>query len=820
MEIVTPMRIRRPVHMFLALAAVPAAAFPAQDADSPGRLAALVERLEEARVQAHIPGMSIAIVQGGEVVLARGFGQADIERGTPADASTLFAIGSTTKAFTATVVGMGVDEGQLSWDDPVTKHLPGFRLNVMSEDPGAECTLRDLLSHRHGFVRMSMLWMSGVLTRSEVLGHAANAEPLVEFRKEFRYSNVAYLAAGEAAAAAMGASWDATISKRIFEPLGMSASTVSLDGAQKGQALLSHGYRWNDGSEQPSKVPAVGLDSIAPAGGIYSNANDMARWIQCLLGRGELAGTRVVSERSLETTWTPQIPMGDDSAYGLGWMLHEHRGRRVVEHGGAIDGFTAQVTLLPDERIGYVLLMNLDVSPLREASIPMVLDALLAPEVVEPAETPEPEEIVAAAQPTDLALCSGVYLANFARFRDAKFQVKVVEDRLQVTIPGQGESFLEGPNEDGRWALDITDRIAISFQGAADEPQRALIVHQGAFAFEVPREGVEPVAAPDPEAFKPYVGTYRRDHGGKLVKMIVANGQLVMEDKGNWLALRTPDEDGSAPLRARSDQGATFSLDGEGQAESFVFRGQAGDRQFTRVVEGVDLPSVREILALRGTKARVKALRAARGTKTTGTVQQPQAGLQGSFVIFAERKENYATHMHFGVMGSLRDWTNGDSAWRHNPLQGTTQLTGPEFIQAQLSHPAALAGDWRRHFDRVSVTRAADVGDRKAYVVRLEKKSLPHRFYWVDAETGDVVRIEQTFVARGQRIPLETRMSDFREINGIRTAHRIVHENPATGRTVLTIEGIETGLHHGEDVFMPPIGKAASLGRAAGQTDK
>jgi CubicO group peptidase (beta-lactamase class C family) len=141
------------------------------------RLEKLAEQLEAAREAGHIPGMSIAIVKDDEIVWARGFGLADVAGERPADENTIYAVGSTTKAFTATLVGMLVDEGKASWDDPVTQYLPYFDLAIRTDDENAECLLRDLLSHRHGFARMGILWFGSTLSREEVLRTAAGAEP-------------------------------------------------------------------------------------------------------------------------------------------------------------------------------------------------------------------------------------------------------------------------------------------------------------------------------------------------------------------------------------------------------------------------------------------------------------------------------------------------------------------------------------------------------------------------------------------------------------------------------------------------------------------
>jgi CubicO group peptidase (beta-lactamase class C family) len=196
---------------------------PALAGDEPTleqRLEKLTEDLERARVDAHVPGLSIAVVKDGEVILARGLGLADVEGERAAEAATIYAIGSTTKAFTATLIGTLVDEGTLGWDDPVTRFLPWFDLQVKSDDPEATCTLRDLLSHRHGFTRMGLLWSSGDVPRETILRTAAKAEPFSAFRKEFHYCNVAFLAAGVAAGEAAGSTWDELMVERLIEPWG------------------------------------------------------------------------------------------------------------------------------------------------------------------------------------------------------------------------------------------------------------------------------------------------------------------------------------------------------------------------------------------------------------------------------------------------------------------------------------------------------------------------------------------------------------------------------------------------------------------------
>ena len=159
---------------------------------------------------------------------------ADVEKKTPVTPNTPFFIGSATKAFTATLVGMLVDEGRMQWDDPVEKYLPEFKLAVQSKDPNDRATLRDVLSHRTGFTRMAFLETNTGLSSDEILRRASSAEALAPFRQRFLYNNVHYLAAGSAAAAAAGTSWDALMKARILAPLGMAATRTSLREAWNG----------------------------------------------------------------------------------------------------------------------------------------------------------------------------------------------------------------------------------------------------------------------------------------------------------------------------------------------------------------------------------------------------------------------------------------------------------------------------------------------------------------------------------------------------------------------------------------------------------
>ncbi|MFC2069355.1 serine hydrolase domain-containing protein, partial [Chloroflexota bacterium] len=272
------------------------------------KLDLLVEQLEQQRQTLHVPGMAIAVVKDDEVILAHGFGVASVEKKTPVTPETIFAIGSSTKAFTSTLVGMLVDEGKMDWDDSVSKYLPYFQMNVESDNESAEITLRDALSHRTGFTRMGLLFASGQIPREEVLLDSTKAEPYVPFREIFYYSNVMYMSAGVAAGKAADADWDKLVKKRIFKPLDMDSTTTSVIQAEN-DSRLSSGYLWDEDLQVYEYKPMRNMDNIGPAGTINSNVLDMAQWLRLQLGRGEYEGRCLISEENLRETGRTKLKL-------------------------------------------------------------------------------------------------------------------------------------------------------------------------------------------------------------------------------------------------------------------------------------------------------------------------------------------------------------------------------------------------------------------------------------------------------------------------------------------------------------------------------
>ncbi|NIM48777.1 MAG: serine hydrolase, partial [Gemmatimonadales bacterium] len=248
-----------------------------------------------------VPGLAIAVVKDDSVVYAKGYGARAVGADERVDAETVFGIMSMTKAFTATAMGMLVDEGKVRWDDPVTDYLPGFR--VYNEWVTREVTIRDLLSHRMGVARGDFLWFGTGYSRDEVVHHIRYLEPVAGFRAQYGYSNNMYITAGQLIAAVTGMSWDDFVRRRVFGPLRMTSSSTSVWELAGVENRASPHEELNDVLQV---VPYRSLDNEAPGGSINSNVLDMAKWARFQLAGGEFEGRRLISAEALAETHTPQ----------------------------------------------------------------------------------------------------------------------------------------------------------------------------------------------------------------------------------------------------------------------------------------------------------------------------------------------------------------------------------------------------------------------------------------------------------------------------------------------------------------------------------
>ena len=320
--------------------------------------------------QFQVPGAAIAVVKDGRVLLAKGYGVRRLGEPAAVDPHTLFQIASNTKAFTTACLAMLVDSGVLAWDDRVTRYLPDFQL----ADPWVtrELTIRDLVTHRSslGLGAGDLLWFHSAYSRAEIIRRMRAAPPVSSFRSQYAYDNVLYAAAGEIIPAATGKTWETFARERILVPLAMTETRVGVADLRPGDVVATP-YALVDG--RPQIVPLDTVDNIAPAGALLSNVADLSQWLLAQLdsGRARGGGPRLWSARQTREMWSAQtiIPIDEPepplaalrpnfSAYGLGWRLRDYGGHKIVSHTGGLAGMSSQTTLVPDQRLGVVILTN------------------------------------------------------------------------------------------------------------------------------------------------------------------------------------------------------------------------------------------------------------------------------------------------------------------------------------------------------------------------------------------------------------------------------------------------------------------------------
>jgi CubicO group peptidase (beta-lactamase class C family) len=336
-----------------------------------------------------VPGVSLAVVKDGRVVVAKGYGVRRLGAPDPVDARTLFGIASNTKVFTATALGILVDEGRIRWDAPVIDYVPWFQMS----DPYVtrEMTVRDLLVHRSGLGLGAgdlLWWPASTYDRKEIAQRLRYIPLATSFRSAYAYDNVLYLVAGEVIEAVSGQSWEDFMSSRIIAKVGMTGSNVRhSDATRSGNVATPHAPV--DGKVRP--IAPFDSDNTNPAGGINSNADDMAKWLLVQLAEGRLAdGTALVkpeTAKQLSTLVTP-IPIvpgppelkdlrPNFNGYGLGLGLRDYRGHKLLTHTGGLPGYVSKVAMIPDARLGIAILTNQESGAAFESIADHIMDAYL-----------------------------------------------------------------------------------------------------------------------------------------------------------------------------------------------------------------------------------------------------------------------------------------------------------------------------------------------------------------------------------------------------------------------------------------------------------
>jgi CubicO group peptidase (beta-lactamase class C family) len=494
-----------------------------------------------------VPGAAVAIVRGEDVLFMEGFGYRNVAERQPVTTNTLFAIGSSTKALTAATLGTLVDEGLLAWDAPVVDYLPAFRL----ADPFAsgEMNAVDLLTHRSGLPRHDLLWYASGLDRRELFNRLRHLPPTESFRTRWQYQNLMYLAAGVLTEELTGQTWEEAVRQRLLEPLGMTAANFSVVESQR---QPDHALPYAGGRDSVTVGSFRTIDPIGPAGSINASIADMARWAAFQLGDGTVDGREVLSASTLSFLHAPQIIVSGQRPqaetpylmYALGWFVEPLRGRRMLQHGGNIDGFSALVGFLPDDDLAVVVLTNKNGSALPRAAMMTAFDRLLEldspdrlAEVLSAAAPPgqqnrAPERVEGTSPAHPLAAYAGTY----EHPGYGPFTITAEDDRLRAayfTIEG----LLEHVHFD-TFELNLQDRDArFRLTFSTDAHGR---VHRLAVPIEMTADPILFDRQPDDELRQPaylaaFEGVYR---GAGLTFTVSRRGpetlMLAVSGQGSW----------------------------------------------------------------------------------------------------------------------------------------------------------------------------------------------------------------------------------------------------------------------------------------------
>lgn len=365
-----------PILLTLTLAA------PSFAADNKAILDDFDEFMAAAMKEFKVPGAAVAVVKDGKILLAKGYGYRDVAHQKPVTGSTIFPIASITKSFTVTALGTLVDQGRLDWDKPVREVWPEFRMN----EPVAtdQITVRDMVTHRTGLPRHDLTWYTSTFTREDLVSRLRYLELNKPIRSTFQYNNLMFLTAGFLGGKIDGTTWEQHVQRRVLDPLGMTHTLFHSEDARK-TSDCALPYRKNRKTDEVAEIPFARWGDVGPAGAINSSIDDMAKYLQMHLGKGVAGGKQILGRNNSEQMQTPQMviqgtppfPELGETSYGMGLFIETYRGHKHVEHGGNLDGFSLQLSFLPNEGIGVVVLTNLNGTPLRDLVPYAVYDRLL-----------------------------------------------------------------------------------------------------------------------------------------------------------------------------------------------------------------------------------------------------------------------------------------------------------------------------------------------------------------------------------------------------------------------------------------------------------
>lgn len=769
-------------------------------------LAKIKEKLETRRNELGIPGLSIVIVKDDQIIYLKGLGYKDFENKIAVTPDTQFAIGSATKAFTGLSVMMSQDEGKLNLDDSPKKHLSYFKINDPEID--SKITIRDLLSHGSGLNRTDLAWITGKLSREDIIRVAGEAKPNAKFREKFQYQNVMFTAAGEIVAQTQKMPWERFVENRILKPLGMTNSNISIPEMEKSKDY-SFGYEFNSDTKETIKKPFRNFPTMTPAGAINSSARDMANWLKFMLNGGAVNGKRLVSEAAFAELTKPQMKITPNGKvnYGLGWFLQEWNGMKVVQHGGNIDGFNALVAMIPEKKTGFVILTNVSASPLPAQMMPVVWENLIGVPAAQgiaqnPSNAVKPEAEV------------GKY-----NFKDAGFdvEVKMQDGKLFMQAPGQPTMTLE--NISGRkykLTLDgkTLDGYAITFRDAD------AYIEQPQGNYTLPRvkadNAVENKSAATGAA-KELVGSYESEQqAGLTVEVLEKDGKVWLSvPRQQPYELREKAKDVYATPPLPDDFAVRARRDASGKLIGIALMQPNAEVPLKRVEQGaaktaanVPAMSVDELMSkvvdALGGEANWRKFNSRVVKYELDFVHQ---GIKGYGTQYAKAPNLTATESTFTAVGkpiaTAYEYFNGTEGGEEASFSTFEKATGKSLEDARINADFYGLTNWKTNYKKTEVKPTAKVGDEEAFVVVFEPEKGNKDTIYFSTKTFLPIKLESVVSSstRGVDLPYTETYSDYRTVDGIKIPFRMVNSNVGNGDTVTILKEVKHNVAIDNKVF-------------------
>lgn len=770
--------------------------------DLQARLSAIEEKVEKRRKELGIPGMALAIVKDDQVIYAKGLGFKDLEKQVAVTLDTQFAIGSATKAFTALSALMSADEGKLSLDDPPKKYLPYFKIN--NPDTDARITVRDLLCHSSGLNRTDLAMITGKLNRTELIRVAGEAKPTAGLREKFLYQNIMFAAAGEVVAAVQKEPWEKFIPQRIFAPLGMANSTMSIKQLEQAKDH-SFGYDYNFDTKETRRLPFRDIDEVGPAGSINSSARDMSQWLRFVLNGGTAGGKRLVSEKGFEEWLKPQmkiLPSGTFN-YGLGWFLQEWNKLKVVQHGGNIDGFNSLVAMIPEKKLGFVMLTNVSGSSLGNELMPIVWQGLLgeAEAVKLPVKTME--KMVAADTNT---VNAAKELVGKYEMKYLTVEVKETDGKVFLNFPGQQPYELKERSKDVYSAPPLPDTYSVKIKRNEAGKIESLVVAEP--------EGETVFKRLAEESPKDIAGTYKLEQppaysikisnsGGKYSLQVEGQPAYELQEKEKDIYFSPAVPEVLSRIEVKRDE--------NGKVVKLISTEPSGTYTFSRIAPvekpkiSVDEIMTKAVAALGGEAA----LRKITSRMTTFELIFEQQGVKGYGTSYTKAPNMSATETTLTALGkpiaNIFEYFDGTIGGENVSFAPEETYTGKRLEDIKLQNDFYGLMNWKTGLKSSEVTGTEKVNGEEAYVVVLRPEKASEFTYYISIKSFLPLKKASVIISSKSDVKLPTSevYSDYRSIDGALLPFKVISASPSMGDVVTFIKEVKSNVVVDDKQFKP-----------------